>query len=117
MSFDPGPEEQTGWGGLDTSNSNRAVSVDVRRLDDVLPDTPITVLKIDCEGADPWVIEGPSSLLQRQLIRHVVFEHNPNRSRQLGTSTPKAIELLKSFGYKVDPLSLHSENEFHAYFD
>ena len=115
MNFDPGPEEQTGWGGLDPSNSSLAVSVDVRRLDDVLPEARITVLKIDCEGADPWVIEGASKLLERQLIRHVVFENNPSRSRQLGTSTPKAIELLKSCGYKVDPLSPRSENEFHAY--
>lgn len=117
LAFDLGPPDQTGWGGIAHPGAQNTILVDVRRLDQVFtnPNLNIAVLKIDCEGGDPWVIEGASQLFERRQVQHVVFEDNPNRTAQLGTSTNHAIDLLRSCGYQVEPLVPGATGELHAW--
>ena len=56
--------------------ADRTVPVPVRRLDDVLGDVQVDVLKMDVEGHEPRVLEGAEALLRRRRIRHVVFEEH-----------------------------------------
>ncbi len=50
-SFDPGPESQTGWGGLASpSTSENSSAAEVIRLDEVI-NYPVDFMKIDVEGA------------------------------------------------------------------
>lgn len=114
LSFDPGPEDQTGWGGLTTAPSSDALQVPVRRLDEELdPTTRIKVLKIDCEGADPWVIEGAAALLRARCIEHVFFEINETRQTELGIAENRGIQVLAGFGYMAKPLE-HDPSVLHA---
>lgn len=114
LSFDPGPEDQTGWGGLTTTPSRDALQVAVRRLDEELdPTTHVKVLKIDCEGADPWVIEGAASLLRARRIEHVFFEINETRQKELGIAENRGIQILAGFGYDAKPLE-HDPAVLHA---
>jgi FkbM family methyltransferase len=114
LPFDVGPADQTGWGGLATAPSARTVTVPVHRLDDVLdPRAPITVLKVDVEGADAWVLEGAERLLRARQIEHVFFEQNPARMRQLGIDAEYTFELMRKYGYEVKPLA-GTAGEFHA---
>src|SRR5207247_1596925 len=102
LPFDPGPDEQSGWGGLTGTVSDRTINVRVRRLDDVLPrDTVLDCLKIDTEGADAWVLEGAAELLREGRIRHVFFEENQPRMEALGIPPRAGERLLLDLGYIV----------------
>ena len=59
LSFDPGPEDQRGWGGFALSANQRTVEVKVVRVDETVPlHAPIAFLKVDTEGADAWALMG-----------------------------------------------------------
>jgi FkbM family methyltransferase len=117
LAFDPGPAEQSGWGGLAVKNSTQTMDVAVRRLDEVLPaDLPVVVLKIDTEGADAWVLIGADGLLRRRQIANVFFEENPERMEALGIAPGTAEKLLVEHGYKVVPIP-RTGGEFHAWLD
>jgi len=99
LTFDLGPPEQTGWGGLTNIATDQTVTVACVRLDEELDDERIDVLKIDVEGADTWVLQGCQSLLQRKRIKTIFFEQNPARMRELGIKPEEAMSLLRSHGY------------------
>jgi FkbM family methyltransferase len=112
LNFDLGPEEQSGWGGLSSLDSVRSIPVKVCRLDElILNGESISVLKIDTEGADPWVLEGAQALLKQRRIKHVFFEKNLKRMQQLGIQENEAEDFLVSMGYKVYPLEA---SDFYA---
>jgi hypothetical protein len=112
MDIDPGPEDQTGWGGLTSSTSTRAVRVDVKTLDQVLPaETQIEVLKIDTEGADHWVLEGAQQLLRERRINHIFFEQNVARMKALAIAEDAPRRLLEASGYRVEAFGGSGQNE------
>jgi len=103
MAFDPGPADQTGWGGL--SMSVTGTTVDVRRLDAVLePNETVALLKIDAEGADAWVLEGCERLLVSGAVRRIVFEENLPRMAALGIAPGSAAAVLSRHGYATAPI-------------
>jgi FkbM family methyltransferase len=116
-SFDTGPADQTGWGGIAPREASQAsVEVRAQRLDSALAGASVTLLKIDCEGAEAWVIEGASTLLAEKRIRHVCFEENKSRMSALGIAPNAAEQLLRSHGYQCEPLNPHPPFcEFHAW--
>lgn len=112
LHFDIGPEDQSGWGGLANSASARTIQVKVCRLDDLIPsDKFISVLKIDTEGADTWVLFGAENLLRQKRIKCVFFEANSQRMQQLGIQADEAGKFLNDMNYKVYPLGAQ---EFYA---
>lgn len=110
VSFEPGPEEQTGWGGISNAGTATSFTVPMVRLDEQLPDAEIELLKIDVEGADTLVLLGGAGLFQRQKVRTVFFEQNQERMDGLGIAPETARTLLSDCGYDCVPLdSLESE--------
>jgi FkbM family methyltransferase len=123
MTFELGPPEQSGWGGLNNSASKQdryqqeLVNVPVVRLDELVTDVnPISVLKVDVEGADTWVLEGATRLLKKQQIKNIFFEQHYGRMAELGIGSTHALDLLKECGYVVQRIE-HTPgllDEFHA---
>jgi FkbM family methyltransferase len=112
LNFDIGPEDQTGWGGLANSASTRTLRVKVCRLDDLAPPgKQISVLKIDTEGADTWVLYGAEKLLREKRISHIFFEANLVRMQQLGIHPGEAKKYLNDLGYAVHSLGA---DEFYS---
>jgi len=112
LNFDVGPEDQSGWGGLAQARTARTIPVSVRRLDDFIDsETNVSVLKIDTEGADTWVLYGAEKALRQKRIRHIFFEGNLQRMRQLGIQAPEAERYLKDLGYSVRAFGA---DEFYA---
>jgi FkbM family methyltransferase len=109
-----GPEEETGWGGLLTTDKYDSVAVDVVSLDHGLSSVlePINVLKVDTEGADTWVLSGARTLLANHQVTHVFFEDNPERRNALGISRVEAHQMLKCCGYKIEALG---EGQYYAH--
>jgi FkbM family methyltransferase len=105
--FWPGPEDQTGWGGLSLVAEEGSIEVSAISLDDFFRDEPqhIDVLKIDVEGADFLVLKGAAGLLKSRRIRNVFFEENSVRSQKLGIKSGAARDLLGALGYRVRKVS------------
>lgn len=101
ISFDTGPEDQTGWGGVGKKeDAINAIEVNMVRLDETLPHEPIEVMKIDVEGADTLVIQGCSKLLEKRLIGRIFFEQNPERMKPLNLDPGMAQDYLTSHNYR-----------------
>jgi len=118
LRFDPGPTEESGWGGFTSSERAGSVEVPVQTLDESLPaDVRVNVLKIDVEGADTWVLYGAERLLREQRIEHIYFEQNKYRMNELGIRQEEAIDYLKSMGYETIASSCYDNEvmEYHAF--
>ena len=106
LSFDPGPPEESGWGGAAPEGQTNVVRVPCVRLDEVLAEEPcIDVLKIDVEGAEPWVFEGAELLLREHRVKQIFFETNKPRLAALGLPADASEKLLRSAGYEVTALT------------
>jgi len=105
MAFDPGPPDQTGWGGVAAQESDGMIHVPARRLDEALAgEARIDVLKIDVEGAESWVLEGAEKLLHEKRVRRIYFEANKPRLAALGMAEDVSHVLLRSMGYEITPV-------------
>ena len=104
ITFDVGPVDQTGWGGISHAPSSATIHVPVVRLDRELPNAPIDVLKIDVEGADTWVLRGCEGLLKAAQIRLIFFEQHSERMERLGIAESEAQTFLRDLGYECAPL-------------
>lgn len=105
ISFDLGPIEQTGWGGISRETSHTTIDVPMIRLDEELSDATIDVLKIDVEGAESWVLYGCEKLLKEKRIKTIFFEQNDERMKILGITDDEARIFLRSLGYTCVPIS------------
>lgn len=116
MSFYTGGEtNQTGWGGLLLEEKKNSIYVEVDTLDSVSLQREIAiidVLKIDTEGADTWILQGAVNLLKERRIKHIFYEANLERMKQLNINESDARKLLIDCGYKVE---LMSESEYYAW--
>lgn len=100
VSFDPGPADQTGWGGIKPDGGQ---TVEAARLDRMFD--KIDLLKIDVEGADTLVLRGAEGLLREKRIGRIFFECNPTRMAELDIAQGEAIEMLEAAGYACAPMS------------
>ena len=107
VQFDLGPGDEVGWGGVTnerdgavTEDSQGMVFVPQRRLDDVV-EGPVSLLKVDVEGAETWVFQGGEDLLRSESIHRICFENNRVRARRLGIGEDEPAEALRKHGYEV----------------
>lgn len=114
VTFDLGSDEETGWGGISSGLEGGAITVSGEKLDDLVDET-VTVLKVDCEGADAWVIEGAAGLLNSGKISHVFFEENVWRQERLGIVSATAKTALQDAGFDIHSMGAGPEFfNFHA---
>jgi FkbM family methyltransferase len=100
LSFDPGPEDQRGWGGISLQKNATQIDVDAVRVDETMSlNEPIALLKVDVEGADAWALMGCERLLKTRLVKEVWFEQNKPRMELLGIPVAAAQDYLESMGY------------------
>jgi len=115
--FWSGNEDQTGWGGLAAEGQAAEFVVQVKKIDDLFPQEHFTFLKIDCEGADPLVLEGAAKMLAEHRVSHILFEENLPRMQALGLSSGQGVDFVRRHGYtcallgKLDPVV----REFYAF--
>ncbi len=109
ITFDTGPADQTGWGGIVHAASASTITVPLVRVDQQLPDADIAVLKIDVEGADTWVLFGCEALLRARRIKRIYFEQFAQRMAVLGIAQGAAQKFLADLGYECHPLGDNKE--------
>lgn len=109
IQFRANSELQTGWGTIVSDNSDKTITVPMKRLDQMIEGNTVDVLKIDIEGADTWAILGAENLLQKKAIKMIFFEENFQCMQALGISPNQAPEFLNSLGYKTTCLTQDQE--------
>jgi FkbM family methyltransferase len=114
ITFDCGPDDQTGWGGICHNDSDATIQVPLVRLDEEILEEEIDFLKIDVEGADTLVLYGCEKLLRKKRIKMINFEQNKPRMELLGIAPDAAAEFLNKMDYVCRPLG-NSEGEWIAY--
>ena len=98
--FDLGPEDQCGWGGITFEKRGGSIEVESVRVDEMVSlDEPISLLKVDTEGADALVLMGCERLLKSRSVHEIWFEQNKPRMGLLGIHPDAAQEYLESMGY------------------
>jgi FkbM family methyltransferase len=76
------------------------IEVETARLDDLLPDLVVDVLKVDVEGAEPLVLRGARALIERSahLLAVVEFRDEPHLS---GESPAQVLAFYQSLGFEL----------------
>ena len=109
-----------------TNMDNNITSVKLKKLDDILSDNdmPVSVIKIDTEGSEPYVLEGAAETLKNNPDCTIIAEWSPRfvKSRSYDFDkymgflfdTFNSIELLVKVGVtkQMDRESL--KNTFHG---
>jgi FkbM family methyltransferase len=115
LSFLLGPEDQLGWGGVAPAGppETECVTVAAVRVDEVVGDRPVAVMKVDVEGAEPLVLRGCRRLLERRQIGIVYYECNAVRLAALGFVAEDMHRELRQHGYRCLPLDA-AGNEWMA---
>lgn len=75
------------------------VKVPTRRLDSLLPDTDIKLLKLEAEGAEPEAIAGCAGILDR--IRFVSADLGFERGREQSSTLGAVTNFLVSRGFEI----------------
>lgn len=77
------------------------INVKTARLDDIVPEaTPISLIKIDVEGAEFQVLRGAEGVLRRNHPV-VIFEHEPGGALSYGTEPTQICDFLDWCGLRV----------------
>jgi hypothetical protein len=94
-------------GGGETSSlaavpsARETIDVAVARIDDVVGDEPVDVVKLDVEGGEVEALRGMKRLLGRRPDLYLVVECNPGRLAAMGTSADELFSLLESEGFSI----------------
>jgi FkbM family methyltransferase len=99
LSVPSGFQKNRGLSRVQTSRPGRGSEISfpigLRRLDDIWKgEHPIALVKIDVEGHELPVLKGAQRLLERRLIRNVVFEDFEGRGSE-------SMRLLNEAGYTI----------------
>jgi FkbM family methyltransferase len=78
----------------DANRDGDSVCVHMQRLDDLIVNRTVGLMKIDVEGHEEHVLQGAARLLESHRIRHVVFEDHH------GSGSP-AMNVLLAAGYEI----------------
>jgi len=76
------------------------INVEVRKLQDVIPEEHVHVLKIDVEGYELEVLRGSSELLDSKRIDYIQFEYG-GCFRDAGLKMNDIVNFLHGFNYGV----------------
>lgn len=80
----------------------KVISVPAISLDDALADVErIDVIKIDVEGAEPYVFQGMRSILERNPTLKILMEFAPSHLRKGGTDPAAFSQSILDMGFRV----------------
>jgi len=81
LTFSDGAFEGLNHVVVEDENPEKTVEVSVKRLDDLLADENPTMLKIDVEGYEKFVLKGAEKTLNMNLLKAIIIEMNNSGER------------------------------------
>jgi FkbM family methyltransferase len=101
IEFFTGPEHDTGLASLRELPGSARTLVKQVRFDEIWQsDKPVTLIKIDVEGAETAVLEGMERCLARDSP-HLIVEVTDEYLRGMGSSAASLVTLLQRHGYSM----------------
>jgi FkbM family methyltransferase len=91
------PEHRSG---AQLSTTQGDVEVEAARLDDLLPEIEVDVLKVDVEGGEPLVLRGARGVLDRSPRLLAVVEFRDDRHLS-GESPAEVLSFYESLGFEL----------------
>lgn len=73
----------------------------VKKLDDMIPDQKIDLLKMDAEGAEYWILEGAQTLLKKNPHMMIMMEWDPNHMKRSHIDSVHFLNTLEKRGLKI----------------
>ena len=92
-------------------------AIPVERLDAIIGDRAVRLIKLDIEGAEAKALRGASGLLERADAPDLVFEFTPAFLAGMGDDPRALIGLLERLGYRLEAIgdSGNSPADEHIY--
>ena len=84
---------------IEPPSYDEVVRVPTKRLDELLPDTRIRLLKLEAEGAEPEVIAGAEGILQN--IEYVSADLGPERGIEQTSTLGDVTNFLLARGFEI----------------
>lgn len=81
------------------TSDGSGVAVPMRKLDDIVPNIPVRLLKIDVEGYEFQVLSGAKTVLQNTSI--ILFEANPRRVTDFSGNIQQIFQILRDAGFRI----------------
>lgn len=82
-------------------------TVRMERLDTILADTAITLIKLDIEGGEAKALRGGEAMLTRSAAPDLLFELTPQLLNENGDDAADLLEWLRGMGYVLSEISVH----------
>ena len=79
-------------------------SMAVERLDQLVGEQPVRLIKLDIEGAEAKALRGATGLLERSDAPDLVFEFTPKFLADMGDEPRALIGLLERLGYRLQTI-------------
>ena len=81
-------------------DDSQTIRVPARRLDDLIPaDTPVHMVKIDAEGAEPYVLRGMQGIMRRNRDLCITVEFAPSWYPDGGAA--RFLDELEGYGFTI----------------
>lgn len=85
----------------DIVDKKESIDVEVRRLDDILKDKKVNLIKIDVEGYEKEVFKGAIKTIKNNSNIKIVFENNPELMILRGLNPSYLLHFFKRLGFEV----------------
>lgn len=86
---------------LDDAADAEGAPVALRRLDTLLGDAPVRLIKLDIEGAEAMALRGAGALLDGAEAPALLFEFSPSMLRGMGDDPAALLGDLAAWGYAI----------------
>ena len=89
---------------VSSKNDPSAIKVEVKTLNEISNGEPVSLMKIDVEGYEKFVLEGGDSVLKSDSLQAIIIELNES-GKTFNVKDSEIIDLLNT--YKFKPYSCH----------
>lgn len=100
-----------GAGHLVNDANKHTVTTKMVRLDDILANQKVDLLKMDAEGSEGKIIEGAKKLIEDNPNLIIMMEWAQSHLRWQGTSPTTLINYFKDSGFKVWKIATHNSSK------
>ena len=97
-------EREAGNAGGDQVDFTGDGTIEVKRLDALVGEQPVRLIKLDIEGAEAKALRGATGLLGRADAPDLVFEFTPKFLSGMGDDPRELIGLLERLGYRLQTI-------------
>jgi hypothetical protein len=90
---------------IGNGNLHSNLEINVVRFDEIVPDQPIKLVKIDVEGYELSVLRGMEDHLNKSRVRNIFVEFTPSKIAKNGQNPDELFTIAEEYGMVGEVLS------------